>query len=71
MFGTWRLGAISALVNLQYADNLDYYVNDATPRVLIYTGDHLDTIDRHRANLPSVEHYLCFDGAQDGRARLE
>lgn len=66
MFGTWRLGAVSALVNLQYADSLDYYVNDATPRVLIYTGDHFDTIDRHRANLPSVEHYLCFDGAQDG-----
>jgi long-chain acyl-CoA synthetase len=28
MFGAWRLGAISALVNVQYADALDYYVND-------------------------------------------
>jgi long-chain acyl-CoA synthetase len=66
MFGTWRLGAISALVNLQYSDTLDYYVNDAQPKVLIYTGDHLATIDRHRANLPSVEHYVCMDGPQDG-----
>jgi acyl-CoA synthetase (AMP-forming)/AMP-acid ligase II len=66
MFGTWRSGAISALVNVQYADALDYYVNDATPRVLIYTGDHLATIDKHRANLPSVEHYVCFDGPQEG-----
>ena len=66
MFGAWRLGAISALVNLQYADELDYYVNDATPRVLIYTGDHFATVDRHRPNLPSVEHYVCFDGAQEG-----
>ncbi|HSB85579.1 MAG TPA: class I adenylate-forming enzyme family protein [Ilumatobacteraceae bacterium] len=66
MFGAWRLGAISALVNLQYADTLDYYVNDCQPKVLIYTGDHLATIDRHRANLPSVEHYVCMDGPQPG-----
>jgi acyl-CoA synthetase (AMP-forming)/AMP-acid ligase II len=66
MFGTWRLGAICALVNVQYADSLDYYVNDATPRVLIYTGDHLPTIDRHRASLACVEHYVCFDGPQEG-----
>ena len=66
MFGTWRLGAISALVNLQYADTLDYYVNDAQPKVLIYTGDHLATIDRHRANLSSVEHFVCMDGPQEG-----
>ena len=66
MFGIWRLGAISTLINLQYADSLDYYVNDAGPRVLVYTGDHFETIERHRPNLPSIEHYVCFDGAQDG-----
>ena len=66
MFGVWRLGAISTLINLQYADSLDYYVNDAGPRVLVYTGDHFETIERHRPNLPSIEHYVCFDGAQDG-----
>ncbi|MEI7992512.1 MAG: class I adenylate-forming enzyme family protein [Actinomycetota bacterium] len=66
MFGTWRLGAVSALINLQYADSLDYYVNDSRPKVLIYTGDYLETIDRHRANLPSVEHYVCMDGPQPG-----
>ena len=26
MFGAWRLGAISAHVNVQYADTLDYYL---------------------------------------------
>jgi acyl-CoA synthetase (AMP-forming)/AMP-acid ligase II len=40
MFGAWRLGAISAHVNVQYADTLDYYLADCTPSVLIYTGDH-------------------------------
>lgn len=55
LFGAWRLGAISALVNLQYADSLDYFVNDAQPRVLVYTGHHFATIERQRANLASVE----------------
>lgn len=66
MFGTWRLGAISALVNLQYADTLDYFINDAQPKVVIYTGDHLATVERHRAKLSSVEHFVCMDGPQDG-----
>src|SRR6266542_4328634 len=65
MFGAWRLGAIAALVNVQYADRLDYYVNDCTPKVLVYTGDHQETIDRHRANMPSVERYICLDGPME------
>jgi long-chain acyl-CoA synthetase len=65
MFGAWRLGAISAHVNVQYADTLEYYVNDCTPRVLIYTGDHLHTIERHRAAARSVKHFICFDGPQE------
>jgi acyl-CoA synthetase (AMP-forming)/AMP-acid ligase II len=66
MFGTWRLGAVCALVNVQYADRLDYYVNDAEPKVLIYTGDHHHTIESHRPNLPSVRHYVCLDGPREG-----
>jgi long-chain acyl-CoA synthetase len=66
MFGAWRLGAICALVNVQYADTLDYYVNDAQPKVLIYTHDQLPAIDRHRTAMASVEHYVCLDGPQPG-----
>jgi acyl-CoA synthetase (AMP-forming)/AMP-acid ligase II len=66
MFGAWRLGAVCALVNVQYADTLDYYVNDSKPKVLVYTGDHLGTIERHRASLSSVEQYVCMDGPQPG-----
>jgi long-chain acyl-CoA synthetase len=66
MFGAWRLGAICALVNVQYADRLDYFVNDSEPSVLIYTGDHHETIERHRPNLRSVRHYVCLDGVRDG-----
>jgi long-chain acyl-CoA synthetase len=66
MFGAWRLGAIAALVNVQYADRLDYYVNDCTPKVLVYTGTHQEAVDHHRPNLGSVQHYLCMDGAAEG-----
>ncbi|HMQ55118.1 MAG TPA: class I adenylate-forming enzyme family protein [Anaerolineae bacterium] len=66
MFGTWRLGAAVTLVNVQYAATLAYFINDSTPRVLIYTGDHFETIDQHRPSMPCVEHYLCLDGEQPG-----
>jgi acyl-CoA synthetase (AMP-forming)/AMP-acid ligase II len=64
MFGAWRLGAMVTLVNVQYAKTLDYFMNDSTPKVLIYTGDHFETIDHHRPHLPSIKHYICLDGAQ-------
>lgn len=66
MFGTWRLGAVSTHISVLYADELDYYVNDSTPKVLVYTGDHHPTIEQHRSNLPSVEHYLNLDGPAEG-----
>lgn len=66
MFGTWRLGAIAALVNVAYADELEYYLGDSDPRVVIYTGDQLDAIERCRPALPGVEHYVCLDGPQPG-----
>jgi long-chain acyl-CoA synthetase len=31
MFGAWRIGAVSALVNVQFAAELDYYFADHTP----------------------------------------
>ena len=66
MLGAWRLGAISAHINVQYADTLDYYLNDCTPSVLIYTHDQLPAIQKHRAAAKSVKHYVCFDGKQEG-----
>jgi long-chain acyl-CoA synthetase len=66
MFAAFRLGAIAALVNVKYSDDLDYYLNDCTPKALIYTHDHLPTIERHRGSLTSIEHYVCLDGPQEG-----
>ncbi len=66
MFGAWRVGAVAALVDLSHADDLDRYFGDCGPRVVIYTHDYFESIDRHRDALGSVETYVCLDGAQPG-----
>ena len=66
MFGAWRAGAAAALVDLSRAEALDRYFGDCRPKVVIYTHDYFDAVDRHREALDSVETYVCFDGAQPG-----
>ena len=66
MFGAWKLGAISTHFNVLLADDLVYYVNNAEPKVLIYTGDAHSVIERDRPEMSSVEHYICYDGAMEG-----
>lgn len=66
MYGAWKLGAISAHINVLQADNMAWFVQDSEPRVLIYTGDLHEVVDRNRGKMPSVEHYICFDGERPG-----
>ena len=66
MFGSWKLGAISCHINVLQAEDLLYFVWNATPKVLIYTHDMFPLIEKHRSEMPSIEHYLCMDGAQEG-----
>ena len=66
MFGAWRAGAVAALVDLSRADALDRYFGDCRPKVVIYTHDYFEAVDRHREALGSVETYVCFDGTQPG-----
>ena len=46
MFACWRIGAIVALVNVRFADELDYYFNDHQPSVVIYTHDQVEPVKR-------------------------
>ncbi|MBN1658091.1 MAG: acyl--CoA ligase [Anaerolineae bacterium] len=66
MFGAWRLGAISTHISVLQPENLVYYVHDSTPKVLIYTGDRQDVIAAVRDQMPSVQHYICYDGPREG-----
>ncbi|MEJ1158360.1 class I adenylate-forming enzyme family protein [Prosthecomicrobium sp. N25] len=70
MLGAWRLGAIAALVNVKFADELEYYWGDHEPKVVVYTHDMLPAVARARAACPSVEHIVCMDGPQEGAHSL-
>ncbi len=70
MFGAWRVGAIAALVNVQFAKELDYYLADHTPSVVIYTHDMGDAVKRAATSVGTVRHLVCMDGPQEGALSL-
>jgi long-chain acyl-CoA synthetase len=65
LFACWRIGAIAALVNVRFADELEYYFNDHTPRLVIYTHDMGDAVRRAAQKCPSIAKLVCMDGPQD------
>jgi acyl-CoA synthetase (AMP-forming)/AMP-acid ligase II len=70
MFGAWRIGAITALVNVQFAKELDYYLADHTPAVVIYTHDMGEAVRRAANSVGTVRHLVCMDGPQEGALSL-
>ncbi len=70
LFACWRIGAIAALVNVRFADELEYYFNDHTPRLVIYTHDMGDEVRRAARQSPSVETLVCMDGPQESAESL-
>ena len=65
MFGIWKLGAISAHISVLQKDNLAYFIQDSSPKVLIYTGDMHEVVKKIRDQNLGVAHFICFDGAKD------
>ena len=65
MFACWRIGAISALVNLRFADELEWYFNDHTPSIVIYTHDMGPVVRRAAQASSSVKRLVCMDGPQE------
>jgi acyl-coenzyme A synthetase/AMP-(fatty) acid ligase len=70
MFGAWRIGAIAALVNVKFHNDLAYYLADHQPKVLIYTHDMRAAVDAAVAQVPGIAHLVCMDGAQPGAQSL-
>ena len=70
MFGAWRIGAIAAVVNVQFAKELDYYLADHTPAAVIYTHDMADAVKRAATSVATVRHLVCMDGPQEGALSL-
>lgn len=70
LFACWRIGAIAALVNVRFADELDYYFTDHTPSVVIYTHDMGEKVHAAATRAPSIKHLICMDGPQPGAESL-
>lgn len=66
MFAAWRIGAISSLVNVKLADDLDYYFNDHKPTLVVYTHDKLAETVAAAQKVGTVKHLICMDGKQEG-----
>jgi acyl-coenzyme A synthetase/AMP-(fatty) acid ligase len=65
MLACWRVGAIAALVNVRFADQLPHYFADHTPSVVIYTHDTGEAVRSAAGQAPSVRHLVCMDGPQE------
>lgn len=70
MFGIWRIGAIASLVNVKFADELDYYLGDHTPAAVIYTHDMQAAVVKAAATLATPPRLICMDGPQQGALGL-
>jgi long-chain acyl-CoA synthetase len=70
LFACWRIGAIAALVNVRFADELDYYFADHTPTIVIYTHDLGAKVRAAAARAPGIRHLVCMDGSQEGARSL-
>jgi acyl-coenzyme A synthetase/AMP-(fatty) acid ligase len=69
LFACWRIGAIAALVNVRFADDLDYYFDDLKPTVVIYTHDMGASIMAAAAKA-RTRALVCMDGPQPGAESL-
>ena len=70
MFACWRIGAIAALVNIRFADDLDYYFADLEPTVVIYTHDMGGPVHAAASKCSSIRALVCMDGSQPGAESL-
>src|SRR6218665_2603906 len=70
MFGCWRIGAVCALVNVKFANELAYYFADHQPTVVVYTHDMKEPTPTAAANSPTVRALICMDGPQEGAHSL-
>lgn len=66
MFGCFRIGAIAALVNVKFAGELAYYLDNHKPSVVIYTHDMREAVVSASRAAGTVRHLVCMDGAQEG-----
>lgn len=61
-YGAVGVGGVLHTINPRlFADQLDYIVNHAEDRVLLYDAAFQPIVDKMRDRWSCVEHYICFD----------
>ncbi len=64
-FGITGAGCVLHTINPRLFDEqLEYIVNHARDRVLIYDARFHPIVERMRRRWPTIEHYICFDDAR-------
>jgi fatty-acyl-CoA synthase len=64
-YGAVGVGGVLHTLNPRlFDDQLEYIVNHAEDRVLLYDAAFQPIVDRMRAKWPTVEHYICFDSGE-------
>lgn len=62
-YGAVGAGGILHTVNPRlFDDQLDYIVNHAEDRVLLFDLQWAPIVERMKPRWPTIEHYICFDG---------
>ena len=65
-YGVAGMGGVLHTVNPRlFDDQLEYIVNHAEDRVVLYDAMFQPIIDKMRDRWPGVEHYICFDSTTD------
>ncbi|MXP28968.1 long-chain-fatty-acid--CoA ligase [Porphyrobacter algicida] len=61
-YGATGVGGVLHTINPRlFDDQLEYIVNHAEDRVMLYDAAFQPIIDKMRKSWPTVEHYICFD----------
>ena len=64
-FGVAGMGGVLHTVNPRlFEDQLEYIINHADDRVVIYDAMFQPIIDKMKDRWPKVEHYICFDSGE-------
>ena len=65
-YGTTGMGGVLHTINPRlFDDQLEYIVNHAEDRVLLYDRAFTPIVERMKPKWPTIEHYICFDPDPD------
>ena len=66
-YGVPQIGAVVVPINYRLtANDFRYIINHSGATIVCAHSDYLEAVDRIRAELPSVTHFVALEGQKDG-----